>query len=79
MCEEQAAEDFDLDSLLYDIVKFDPHKAVQQQQQTQPQQMSLPVANNVQQDMSTDMTDSGAPPSANNQQSPQDGNVLLSS
>ena len=26
------AEDFDLDSLLYDIVKFDPNKIVQQQQ-----------------------------------------------
>jgi len=27
------AEEFDLDSLLYDIVKFDPNKVVQQQQQ----------------------------------------------
>lgn len=63
-------EDFDLDSLLYDIVKFDPSKVVQQQQQqqTQPQQMPLPVANNVQQD---DIPDSGVP----EQQSPQDGNI----
>ena len=76
LCEDHA-EDFDLDSLLYDIVKFDPNKVVQQQQQTPPQQMSLAIANNVQQVTSTDVTDSGAPPTANNLQSPQDGNVPL--
>lgn len=76
LCEDQA-EDFDLDSLLYDIVKFDPNKVVQQQQPTQPQQMSLAIANNVQQGTSTDVTDSGAPPTANDQQSPQDGNLPL--
>lgn len=74
---EDPAEDFDLDSLLYDIVKFDPSKVVQQNQQTQPQQMSIPVANNLQQEMTTGVGDSGAPPTVNEQQSPQDGNVPL--
>ena len=71
MCEDPA-EDFDLDSLLYDIVKFDPSKVVQQQ--TQPQQQS--VTNNIQAAVSADVTDSGAPPTVNEQQSPQDGNTL---
>ena len=68
---KEPAEDFDLDSLLYDIVKFDPSKVVQQQQQqqTQPQQMPLPITNNVQQD---DVPDSGGVPE---EQSPQDGNI----
>ena len=66
------AEDFDLDSLLYDIVKFDPSKVVQQHQQTQPQQIAQPVTNDVQQD---DVPDSGGVPSVNEQQSPQDGNI----
>ena len=63
-------EDFDLDSLLYDIVKFDPSKVVQQQ--TQPQQTSQPVTNNVQQE--EDVPDSGDVPSV--EQPSQDGNVL---
>ena len=63
-------EDFDLDSLLYDIVKFDPSKVVQQQ--TQPQQTSRPVTNNVQQE--EDVPDSGDVRSV--EQPSQDGNVL---
>jgi len=37
------AEEFDLDSLLYDIVKFDPNKVVQQQQQKPAQQLPQDV------------------------------------
>lgn len=70
---EDPAEDFDLDSLLYDIVKFDPSKVVQQQ--TQPQQLQS-VSNNVQAvAVSADVTDSGALPTVNEQQSSQDGNI----
>lgn len=74
------AEDFDLDSLLYDIVKFDPTQVVQQHQHTQQQQPSLVVVpttttNNVQQ--VSDAPEPGAPPTVNEQQSPQDGNISL--
>jgi len=41
------AEDFDLDSLLYDIVKFDPNKIVQQQQQKPLQQLPHDVIDGV--------------------------------
>lgn len=71
---ENPAEDFDLDSLLYDIVKFDPSKVVQEQ--VQPQQMSA-VANNAHEEVSTDLTDSGASAAVNEGQSPQDGNISL--
>lgn len=73
MCEDQA-EDFDLDSLLYDIVKFDPTKVVQQQQQTSSQQTVSATAANNQHGVSADMVDSGAPPTVAEQQSPQEGN-----
>ena len=61
-------EDFDLDSLLYDIVKFDPSKVVQQLQQTQPQLMPQPVTSNVQQ-----ADDVPGVTIVNEPQSPQDG------